>query len=392
MTPPDPRTLPAYLREAGLELSVAELRDALLALTKWPGSLDADEAVRRLRVVLARDAESWRVLPALVQAWRNGETIEHVAGEGGAGRAPLGRDRSTGEGDEAPAGLAAEGARDGPGSDGEVGADAVEAGADAAAGAGARAARGARSGRHGEPARAERDASLAESLERYRRATVPRPRRRRAPDWRGAIELRRTWRQSLRTLGEPVRVARQRRPVPAPHRVLLVDTSASMEGSDGFAATLARALAAMPIAAEVRAFDVDLLPGRWPQTGRPEGGGTQIGVSLVRYLRGPGRRLRGESHVMIWSDGWETGDIHVLERALGALGARAGRVDWLCPIAGSAGFAPTCRGLQAALEAGIAVYDVHDGPTFARYVDRLVAAGRVGHGGDARGGGGRWAS
>jgi uncharacterized protein with von Willebrand factor type A (vWA) domain len=95
---------------------------------------------------------------------------------------------------------------------------------------------------------------------------------------------------------------------------------------------------------------------------------------------------------MIWSDGWETGDIHVLERALGALGARAGRVDWLCPIAGSAGFAPTCRGLQAALEAGIAVYDVHDGPTFARYVDRLVAAGRVGHGGDARGGGGRWAS
>ncbi len=392
MSLPDPRTLPAYLREAGLEISPDELAQALRALAAWPGSLDGDEAVRRLRVVLARDSESWRVLPALVRAWRRGEPIEHVAGPErvGRGRRRTGGRGRGGRGAESPGQSAAPGAA---GPDGGIGADAVEAARASAGAQGLHAARGASEGRRGEAARAENARSLAASVERYRRATLPRPRRRPAPAHRGRIALGATWRRSLAAQGEPVRVMRAARPTPPPHRVFLVDTSASMQAEDGFAATLAKALAAAPIGVQVRAFDTDLLPGRWPQSARPEGGGTRIGQSLVRYLRGPGRRLDAQSHVMIWSDGWETGDIAVLERALEVLTRRAGRIDWLCPVAASEGFRPTCRGLQAALARGIAVYDVHDARTFARYVDRLEAGGV---GASARDGGiggdGVWAS
>lgn len=388
MSLPDPRTLPAYLREAGLELSPAELAQAVRALAAWPGSLDGDEAVRRLRIVLARDSESWRVLPALVRAWRRGEAIERVAGPEGAGRGRQRRPAVQDEGDAASGGGTA-GTGPVPGAEGAgaVGLDAVEQARAGESARGARAARGASEGRHGEAARAEPGRTLAATVERYRRATAPRPRRRPAPAWRGRIALSETWRRSLGTQGEPLHLLRAARPTPLAHRVFLVDTSASMRAEDGFAATLAQALAAAPVGAEVRAFDVDLLPGRWPQSARPEGGGTRIGESLVRYLRGPGRRLSALSHVMIWSDGWETGGIGVLETALDVLVRRAGRVDWLCPVAASEGFRPTCRGLAAALARGIAVYDVHDARTFARYVDHLEAGG-VGAGGKGRGHGG----
>jgi uncharacterized protein len=388
---PDPRTLPAYLHEAGIDLTPAELADALRALAAWPGSLDAEEAMRRLRIVLSRDSESWRVLPALVRAWRRGEAIEHVAGPDGAGRGrPRRRGLESGGEDRASAtageGRSAEG-------EGAPGPDAVEEARAGDSPGGLHAARGASEGRHGEAARPDSGRRLAEAVERYRRATAPRPRRRRAPAWRGRIALGATWRESLRTQGEPLRLLHAARPTPPAHRVFLVDTSASMQAEDGFAATLAEALAAGPVGTEVRAFDVDLLPGRWPQAARPVGGGTRIGPSLVRYLRGSGRRLGPQSHVMIWSDGWETGEIAVLERALAALVRRAGRVDWLCPIAATEGFRPTCRGLVAALAQGITVYDVHDESTFARYVDRLEAVDGGARGRDgAQGGDGLWAS
>ena len=373
-----------------MEVTPGELSDALRALAAWPGSLDGEEAVRRLRVVLARDSESWRVLPALVRAWRRGEAIEHVAGPDAVGR---GRPRRAGL-EDGGAGEAAGSTAAGPGLEGEgaVDADAVEeTAASTSPDGGLRAARGASAGRHGEAARPERgDWRLAQLVERYRRATEPRARRQRRPARRGRVALAQTWRKSLHTQGEPLRLLHAARPTPPPHRVFLVDTSASMQAEDGFAATLAQALAAAPAGTEVRAFDVDLLPGRWPQASRPEGGGTRIGQSLLRYLRGPGRRLGPESHVMIWSDGWETGEIAVLERALASVARRAGRVDWLCPVAATEGFRPTCRGLAAALGLGITVYDVHDEATFARYVDRLEAGRRGRDRGE--GGEGRWAS
>ncbi|MCL6596545.1 MAG: VWA domain-containing protein [Firmicutes bacterium] len=379
---PDPRTLPAYLRAAGMDVSPAEIADALRALAAWPGSLDGEEAVRRLRVALARDAEGWRVLPALLRAWQRGEAIERVAGASGAGgrAAPVphpdvGRRRGALRAGPTAAGEGEEGS-----GEGRAGPDAVERDRAPGAGRDPRPARGASEGTSGPAAPAGAGRELAAAVRRYARATEPPAARRRRPLPRGRLDLGRTWRRSLRTHGELLRFGRTGRPRPRAERVLLVDTSASMREQDGFFAALGRALARPPAGAEVRAFDVSLRPGRWPGAEVGGEGGTRIGASLLAYLRGPGRRLGRHSHVMIVSDGWETGDIAVLERALGALVRRAGRVDWLCPLAGTEGFRPTCRGLVAALRQGIGVYDVHDAQTFLRYVEGLEASRRVGGG------------
>lgn len=377
MSVPDPRTLPAYLRAAGLEVSPAESVLAVRALAAWPGSLDPDEAMRRLRTVLARDPASWRLVPELVAAWRRGAEIVRAADE--AWQPGLGGD--DGGGAEAAAGaLAAAPGGDEAGGEGDgLGSDAVQEGDEADASGQVQAARGARSGASARGRVRAIDASgLAAAARRYAQASRPPRSRRRVRARRGAVDPGATWHASRQTRGEPLRLVRQAPPRPPAHRVLLVDTSASMHEGERWLTELARALARPPARVEVRAFDQDLRPGRWPgRAGAPAQGGTRIGPSLVAYLRGPGRRLRRGSHVMILSDGWETGDIRVLERALAALVGRAGRVDWLSPLAGTRGFQPTCRGLVTALRYGIGVYDVHDAASFGRYVGRLEATGGV---------------
>lgn len=192
------------------------------------------------------------------------------------------------------------------------------------------------------------------------------------------MHLGRTLALARTTGGEPIRLAREAPRPPRPHRVLLVDTSTSMEAQEGFLERLAQGMQALPVRAEVYGFSVRLFAWRRRgEGGAIWAGGTRIGESLLQYLHGPGRHLTRRSYVMVVSDGWETGDLAFLVRALGGLTRRAGRVDWLCPIAGSDGFEPTCRGLRAALGVGVAVYDVHDTASFERY---LAAAFRPGHG------------
>jgi uncharacterized protein with von Willebrand factor type A (vWA) domain len=49
------------------------------------------------------------------------------------------------------------------------------------------------------------------------------------------------------------------------------------------------------------------------------------------------------------SDGWDTGEVEVLRRAMQEIRARAARVIWLNPLLGSPGYQPLTRGMQAAL-------------------------------------------
>src|SRR5207244_9277014 len=52
---------------------------------------------------------------------------------------------------------------------------------------------------------------------------------------------------------------------------------------------------------------------------------------------------------VIVSDGWDTGDLEVLEHAMRGLRARAGRVIWLNPLLGSPGYEPVTQGMSTAL-------------------------------------------
>jgi hypothetical protein len=53
--------------------------------------------------------------------------------------------------------------------------------------------------------------------------------------------------------------------------------------------------------------------------------------------------------VVIVSDGWDTGEIEVLEGSMKAMRTRAGRVIWLNALLGNPAYEPSCRGMQAAL-------------------------------------------
>src|SRR5438445_457638 len=79
-------------------------------------------------------------------------------------------------------------------------------------------------------------------------------------------------------------------------------------------------------------------------------GGTKIGQSLRAFLtRYGGLLLTPRTVVIVISDGWDTGDIDVLDDAMRELHARAGRVIWLNPLLGSPGYEPICQGMRVAL-------------------------------------------
>ena len=53
--------------------------------------------------------------------------------------------------------------------------------------------------------------------------------------------------------------------------------------------------------------------------------------------------------VIIISDGWDRGEIDVLDREMRRLTSRARRVIWLNPLLGSPGYKPIDRGMKTAL-------------------------------------------
>lgn len=65
--------------------------------------------------------------------------------------------------------------------------------------------------------------------------------------------------------------------------------------------------------------------------------------------------------MLILSDGWDSGEPEIMEAAMTAIHRQASRIIWINPLAGSPGYQPSVRGLQAALpyiDVFVAAYDV----------------------------------
>ncbi|MEJ2729701.1 MAG: VWA domain-containing protein [Deltaproteobacteria bacterium] len=90
-------------------------------------------------------------------------------------------------------------------------------------------------------------------------------------------------------------------------------------------------------------------------TGFPEvisdwGGGTRIGHCLKLFNETYGtRQLSGKDIVMIFSDGWDRGEIDLLDSQMAFLKRKAYKIIWLNPLMGTRGYEPICRGMSAAL-------------------------------------------
>lgn len=78
-------------------------------------------------------------------------------------------------------------------------------------------------------------------------------------------------------------------------------------------------------------------------------GGTRIGESLHQFVTEYGRLLDKRTIIIILSDGWDTGEVSLLEKSMAFIYARSKKVIWLNPLAGYVSYRPSVAGMQAAL-------------------------------------------
>ena len=80
------------------------------------------------------------------------------------------------------------------------------------------------------------------------------------------------------------------------------------------------------------------------------GGGTRIGHCLKLFNETFGtRKLCGKDIVMIFSDGWDRGEIDLLDNQMAFLKRKAHKIIWLNPLMGTRDYEPICQGMSAAL-------------------------------------------
>ncbi|MDP7621757.1 MAG: VWA domain-containing protein, partial [SAR324 cluster bacterium] len=181
---------------------------------------------------------------------------------------------------------------------------------------------------------------------------------------RGSIDLRRTMRLSLRRGGEILDLARNQRRRQRLKLVLLCDVSKSMDLYSRFLIQFIYAFQSVYRRIETFVFGtslhritdilrdeelsiaLDYLSG----TVKDWSGGTKIGASLEQFVSNYGIKLvDSQTVVLIISDGWDTGEVDLLENNMQYLHKNSRYVLWLNPLKGSPGFQPTTRGMQAAL-------------------------------------------
>ena len=213
----------------------------------------------------------------------------------------------------------------------------------------------------GDSERAEAHA-LAERLARVMRARLTRRERARAKGRR--VDLRTTIRRSVARGGEPIDLKFRQRKAKPLRLVALLDASGSMELYVSVFTRFLHAVSQTFRESEAYLFHTRLahvssaLRERHPQRALDRlslmaagvGGGTKIGDCLTEFNRVHAKRvLRSRTCVLIFSDGYDTGEPERLAAAMRELRRRCRRIVWLDPLTGRDGFQPIARGLIAAM-------------------------------------------
>jgi uncharacterized protein with von Willebrand factor type A (vWA) domain len=217
-----------------------------------------------------------------------------------------------------------------------------------------------------------------------------------------AVDARRALRESLDTGGVAVSLPRREREPDDFRTALLVDVSRSvLDAIDrGYLLSFVDALVADGRAVRAFFFDTDVreVTETFGETGADPaealaaaevdwGGGTRIGASLATLRRRRPHAVDRRTAAVIVSDGLDVGDVDDLEREMAWLARRAGAVVWLNPLAASASYEPTCRGMAAALPYvdGLFAFAGNDDlREVARQLGRHGARGPVGYRQDFR--------
>lgn len=106
-------------------------------------------------------------------------------------------------------------------------------------------------------------------------------------------------------------------------------------------------------------------------------GGTNIGRSLHSFNRNfAPSMVTHRTVVVIISDGWDRGDVSLLEREMQDLKRRCKKIIWLNPLLASENYEPLCKGMQAALpylDMFLSVHNVNSLMALGRTLQKMVA-------------------
>lgn len=216
--------------------------------------------------------------------------------------------------------------------------------------------------------------------------------RRRVPAGKGRVmDLRRVLRSATKHGGVPLSLSWQDRKVKQRPLVVIADVSGSMETYARimlqFAYCVSHSLKEVEcflfgtrltrVTPQLKLKNIDRAVADAAREVVDWSGGTRIGDSLRAFNRRWSRRvLRRGAVVLIISDGWERGDVSVLEKEMRFLQHRCHRLIWLNPLSGRAGYEPIVEGMAAALPFIDDFLPIHNLQSLTALSDHLARLGR----------------
>ena len=199
------------------------------------------------------------------------------------------------------------------------------------------------------------------------------------------VDLRWTMRGSMKYGGELIELVTRKRRIKKTKVVLLCDVSGSMDCYSRFLIQFMYGLQNELWGVETFVFSTslsrithlirtkDIANALEKISGSILGwsGGTNIGRSLHTFNRNLAPSLvTHRTVVVIISDGWDRGDVSLLEREMQDLKRRCKKIIWLNPLLASDNYEPLCKGMQAALPYLDLFLSVHN-------LNSLIALGRT---------------
>jgi len=177
------------------------------------------------------------------------------------------------------------------------------------------------------------------------------------------IDLRHTIREALGKGGEVNRFIFKKRQKKKLRLILICDVSKSMELYSRFLIefmyqfqqsvfdlrTFAFSTKLTPLTRILRDGDYEKVLNNLADQVPSWSGGTQIGNSLSDLTLSYPYLLRKDTITLILSDGWDTGDLDVLESSMQTIHKKSRRVIWLNPLASNPAYSPDTEGMKSCM-------------------------------------------
>ena len=179
----------------------------------------------------------------------------------------------------------------------------------------------------------------------------------------GRIDMRSSLRESVRSGGELINLSFKRKKPTHSRFVIVSDVSGSMEIYSIFLLNFLHVLNSsrhMKMESFVFSTRLECLTKQFRSRDFGEmlenitahftawSGGTKIGIALDDLNQRYGGLLTPKTTVIILSDGWDTGDVAWLDRAMATLHSRAKSVIWINPLKAAPGYEPLAIGMATA--------------------------------------------